>query len=182
MTQTNKAIVFAAKAHGDQRRKYTGASYIVHPIEVMGILMAHDITDDDVLAAALLHDVVEDTPVGPETLIMEGFNARVVGLVLEVTDVSKPNDGNRAYRKGLDRLHLAKASPDGQNIKLADLMSNTVDITKGDPGFAKVYLVEKTHLLGVLTRGDDSLYAQAWIVLNKAQDDLLQEGLKELET
>lgn len=177
-TQLAKALVFAAKAHGDQRRKYTGESYIVHPIEVMGILVDHGITDDNVLAAALLHDVVEDTPVGPDTLAMEGFNQQVIGLVLEVTDVSRPQDGNRALRKGRDRDHLEIASSDGQNIKLADLISNTTSIVQHDPGFAKVYLEEKADLLTVLTRGLAPLYKQACSLLEACQDKLLQEALK----
>jgi (p)ppGpp synthase/HD superfamily hydrolase len=178
MTQVNKALVLATKAHGDQRRKYTGESYIVHPIEVVSILMDYGITDDDVLAAALLHDVLEDTETTWGMMLEVGINNTVVNLVLEVTDVSRPEDGNRALRKGLDRNHLALASPNGQNIKLADLISNTHSITKYDPGFAEIYLKEKTHLLGVLTKGDDSLYAGAWISLN----DSLTMLAKDLES
>jgi len=53
---------FADKAHGDQLRKYTPDRYIVHPMRVM--LICQEYTDDSqILAAALLHDVLEDTPV-----------------------------------------------------------------------------------------------------------------------
>ena len=64
-------------------------------------------------------------------------------LVDDLTDVSKPQDGNRATRKELDRQHTAKASPDAKTIKLADLISNSRSIMKDDPNFAKVYMKEK---------------------------------------
>ena len=57
-----KALEFASNAHNGQTRKYTGEPYIVHPIEVME-LVREVIDDPEVLAAALLHDVVEDCPV-----------------------------------------------------------------------------------------------------------------------
>ena len=78
--------------------------------------------------------------------------------MLEVTDVSKKEDGNRAVRKHIDLMHLANASPEGQTIKLADLIDNTESITKYDPGFAYKYMREKRDLLQVLTRGDYRLY------------------------
>ena len=56
-----KALLFATEAHGKQVRKYTGEPYIVHPVEVMSIVKSV-VSDEEVLAAALLHDVVEDTP------------------------------------------------------------------------------------------------------------------------
>jgi len=161
MTQVNKALVLATKAHGDQRRKYTGESYIVHPIEVMGILMAHGITDDNVLAAALLHDVLEDTDVKRSRMLLNGIDQHTIDLVVEVTDVSRPEDGNRLTRKELDRQHLALASPDGQNIKLADLISNTESIVEYDPSFAKIYLKEKLDLLAVLTKADAKMHLDA---------------------
>lgn len=62
---------------------------------------------------------------------------RVLQLVLEVTNVSKLDDGNRAARKIIDRKHLMKASEDGKLIKLADLIDNVMDISKNDPGFLR---------------------------------------------
>ena len=61
---------FADKAHGDQMRKYTGQRYIVHPVEVMQI--CSKVTSDlSVLSAALLHDILEDTPVTKEEIVIE---------------------------------------------------------------------------------------------------------------
>jgi len=154
-----KAIFFATQAHAGQTRKYTGEPYVNHPVEVMRLVS--EVNDDpEVLAAAVLHDVVEDTP-ATITNIRIGFNARVAALVDDLTDVSKPEDGNRATRKELDRQHTAKASPDAKTIKLADLISNSMSIVKDDPSFAKVYMKEKRALLEVLTEGDATLYKRA---------------------
>ena len=154
-----RAIVFATQAHAGQTRKYTGEPYVNHPVEVMRLVS--EVNDDpEVLAAAVLHDVVEDTP-ATITNIRIGFNARVAALVDDLTDVSKPEDGNRATRKELDRQHTAKASPDAKTIKLADLISNSMSIVKDDPSFAKVYMKEKRALLEVLNEGDATLYKRA---------------------
>lgn len=150
-----KAEQFAVKAHGPQKRKYTGDPYIVHPIEVAGIVRTVPHTNA-MLAAALLHDVIEDTEAEYDD-IASNFGVVIADLVLEVTDVSKPEDGNRAVRKALDRAHLAQASAEAQTIKLADVISNTKDIQENDPKFAKVYVQEMKMLLEVLDKGDQTL-------------------------
>ena len=155
----DRALKFATIAHADQKRKYTGQPYIVHPIEVMEIVKTVD-HDDAMLAAALLHDVVEDTDITLD-VISDAFGEDVANLVDDLTDVSKPEDGNRKTRKALDRAHSANASARAQTIKLADLISNSADILENDPNFAKVYLAEKELLLEVLTKGDSSLRERA---------------------
>jgi (p)ppGpp synthase/HD superfamily hydrolase len=154
-----RARAFAAKAHGQQRRKYTDEPYIAHPIEVSMLLMQVGCRPE-AIAAGLLHDVVEDCGVTPEEIAAE-FGADVARLVMEVTDVSRPEDGNRRIRKAIDRDHLAEASAEGQTIKLADLISNTAAIVPHDPDFATVYLREKRDLLEVLTRGHPELMRRA---------------------
>ena len=133
---TRAARAFAAKAHEGQVRKYTGEPYIVHPVEVMEIVST--VTDDEeMLVAALLHDVVEDTAVTVEDLRAQ-FGDRVATLVDELTDKSRPEDGNRKARKAIDRAALAEASAAAQTIKLADMISNTRSIVEHDPKFAEV--------------------------------------------
>jgi len=154
-----RAIWFATQAHAGQTRKYTGEPYVNHPVEVMQLVST--VTDDpEILAAAVLHDVVEDTPATIMNIRI-GFSPRVAELVDDLTDVSRPEDGNRATRKELDRQHTAKASPDAKTIKLADLISNSRSIMKDDPNFAKVYMKEKAALLEVLTEGNAELFRQA---------------------
>lgn len=158
-----KALDFATKAHGDQVRKYTGEPYTNHLVEVMNIVRTVK-SDDSMLAAALLHDTIEDTSV-TEADVKKEFGDRIAQLVVELTDISKPEDGNRATRKAIDRDKLAKVSDDAQTIKLADLISNGKDIAINDPKFAKVFLNEKRQLLEVLDRGDSTLMKKAkWIL------------------
>ena len=116
--------------------------------------------DDAMLAAAWLHDVVEDTP---RTLdhIRDRFGEEITDLVSDLTDVSKQSDGNRATRKAIDRHHTELASPRAKTIKLADLIDNTRSIVERDPDFARVYLAEKSELLKVLKEGDPDLWQMA---------------------
>lgn len=158
MDIVEKARIFATAAHAaiGQVRKYTQEPYIVHPAEVVGILRAVEHTPV-MLAAAWLHDVLEDTNVTYD-LLMQEFGAEITSLVLWLTDVSKPEDGNRSTRKELDRQHTASAPAEAQTIKLADLISNTKSIVAHDAAFAKVYLEEKRMLLQVMVRGDKKLH------------------------
>lgn len=162
-----KARVFATAAHSAVRqvRKYTGEPYINHPAELVELLLEHGITQPQMLAAAWLHDVVEDTSV-PIELIESEFGRCVADLVAGLTDVSRPEDGNRKTRKAIDRAHTASQSPACKTIKLADLISNTISIVERDPEFAKVYLAEKRQLLEVLYDGDSRLWAMASCIAN----------------
>ncbi len=153
------AFEFAERAHRGQVRKYTGEPYIVHPLEVAGLVASVTMHEDTVIAA-LFHDIVEDTPFGLD-LIRKAFGDRVAQLVHEVTDISRKEHGNRATRKALDRQHLATASVEGKTIKLADLISNTQSIMRHDPNVAKVYMAEKQALLPMLLGGAPSLHARA---------------------
>ncbi len=162
MDIVRKAQVYAMAAHAavGQRRKYTGEPYIVHPAEVAKIVAGVPGATPNMVAAAWLHDVVEDTGC-TYTDIHMGFGADIATLVGWLTDVSKPEDGNRAKRKAIDRAHTAEAPAEAQTIKLADLISNSRSIMSHDPEFAKVYLEEKRLLLEVLTKGDPGLHAEA---------------------
>jgi (p)ppGpp synthase/HD superfamily hydrolase len=122
--------------------------------------------DPHMLAAAWLHDAVEDTPTTLEDIALE-FGPDVASLVEALTDVSRPSDGNRAARRAIDREHLAAASARAKTIKLADLIDNVRDICEHDPRFARVYLAEMRALLEVLGAGDPRLLRQAWQTLDR---------------
>lgn len=164
------AAKFAQKAHSGQTRKYDGEPYWTHLNEVAELCRWAGLRDE-VIAAAWLHDTIEDTPVTFED-IENKFGRVVADLVLEVTDQSKPGDGNRAVRKEIDRKHVANASPDGQSIKLADLTSNTRSIVSRDPNFARLYLVEKERMLPALTKGSSKLFELANKTLADAKAQL----------
>jgi len=166
---TEKALAFATEAHGDQKRKYTGEPYINHPIAVAEIVKTVPEHNEHMIAAALLHDTVEDTDVTQYDIVRE-FGDIVGIFVAGLTDVSRPEDGNRARRKALDREHSARGLPPVQTIKLADLIDNSRSITEYDPDFAVVYMKEKKLLLEVMTKGDIGLYERAWSIVNDYYD------------
>lgn len=143
-----RARYFAAKAHAGQKRKYTGEPYIVHPIAVSDrVRMAGGTAD--MVAAALLHDVLEDTDATVDE-VEAITNREVAMLVLELTDQYTKDfypELNRKTRKRLEAKRLAEVSMPAKLIKLADMADNTATITQHDPAFAKVYLQEKAELL-----------------------------------
>ena len=126
-----KAIDFAAYKHRGQRRKSREAvPYINHPIGVARLLAeVGGVTDEDVLAAAVLHDTLEDTATTPEEL-EEAFGPVVLGLVAEVTDdKSLP----KAERKRLQAAHASQLSTGAALIKLADKIANVHDLSHAPP-------------------------------------------------
>jgi hypothetical protein len=157
----SRAKAYATLEHKriDQRRKYSNQPYQVH-LEAVASIVATVSDDEEMIAAAWLHDVVEDTPATLGDLQKE-FGDSTAKLVEHLTDISRPSDGNRVKRKEIDRLHIAQGSERAKTIKLADLIDNCQDITKHDPRFASVYLREMSALLDVLGEGDSRLYKQA---------------------
>jgi hypothetical protein len=162
MDLVQRARDFAIRAHKsmNHRRKYTHAPYSVH-LQNVADLVASVSDRAETLAAAWLHDVVEDTPTTLED-VEATFGQSVAHLVDCLTDVSKPSDGNRAMRREIDRQHLAGANSEAKTVKLADLIDNCRDICKHDKRFAKVYLQEMAALLHVLSDGDPKLYGLAF--------------------
>jgi hypothetical protein len=142
-------------------------------------------TSDAQIAAAYLHDVVEDTGVTIEQIERE-FGTEITELVGWLTDVSKPSDGNRKVRKTIDREHTAKAPAAAKAVKLADLISNTKSIVKYDLNFAEIYLEEKMELLSVLQHGGDPvLWKQAHALCKEGkrivEEHRVQKALKKME-
>lgn len=170
------ARAFAIAAHSaiGQTRKYTGEPYWHHPMAVAE-LVASVTTDADMIAAAWLHDVIEDTKVTRQD-VQTVFGSRVASLVVQLTDVSRPENGNRAARKAIDRQHIAQACPAAKTIKLADLIDNSRSIIERDQDFAKVYIPEKIALLGVLEAGDARLWSMAQEIVLKTQEAWTHEA------
>lgn len=152
-----RARMFALAAHSsiNQRRKYTGEPYIVHPYNVAQIIKSIT-TRPDMIAAAYLHDVVEDTEITNDIILRE-FGYDIAQMVYFLTDISRPHHGSREIRKRLDRNHIASAGYAPQTIKVADLIDNTSSIEEHDPNFAKVYMSEKILLLDVLKLANTDL-------------------------
>lgn len=128
--QILEAVHFAAEKHRDQRRKNEGQTpYINHPIAVAETLRVFGIDDTDVLVAALLHDVLEDTETTPDE-ILERFGERVLAIVQEMTDdKSLP----KQVRKDLQIEGAPNLSEQARWVKLADKICNVNDIAKNVP-------------------------------------------------
>ena len=125
------ASAFAAHKHRDQRRKGADASpYINHPIAVANVLANEGgITDNTVLAAALLHDTIEDTDTTEEERLTQ-FGPDIAAIVVEVTDdKSLPKQD----RKRLQIEHAATLSAQAKLVKLADKTCNVRDISQAPP-------------------------------------------------
>jgi guanosine-3',5'-bis(diphosphate) 3'-pyrophosphohydrolase len=176
MDIVEKARIFATAAHHaiGQVRKYTGEPYINHPAEVVSILMGAGIESPEMLAAAWLHDVVEDTDVSLVVIAAE-FGSQVAELVCGMTDISVYEDGNRATRRAIDRNHTAAQSPACKTIKLADIIGNARTIVEQDSEFAKVYLAENRQLLEVIREGNQKLWNEANDICQ--QSDILETNV-----
>ncbi len=186
MNRLYQAREFAHAAHDsiNQKRKYTGLPYWVHTDEVADIVASvtlgaetpndesipelAEINYREMIAAAHLHDTIEDVFTLNSHydiyLIAKTFGERVAKFVVELTDVYTKEawpDLNRDKRKHLEAERLGKVSNEAKTIKLADLISNTADIVKNDPDFAKVYLREKERLLPYLVGGSPVLMERA---------------------
>ncbi len=170
-----KAREFAREAHKSQPRKYVGGPYFAHLEEVAGMVKQAGLSLD-VIAAAYLHDTIEDTPVTIADLTTE-FGLEIAKMVQALTDTPPTEGLNGEQRKAKDRARLAIASWETQSIKCADLISNTSSIVKHDPGFAKIYLPQKRAMLDVLTRAHPGLKHYAEMSLRNAEDELLQTAL-----
>jgi guanosine-3',5'-bis(diphosphate) 3'-pyrophosphohydrolase len=120
----SRAIDYATEKHGDQKRKN-----ITHPIEVMNYLFYHGIEDDVVLAAAVLHDVIEDTSVTYEDVLVH-FGKDVADIVREVSDdKSLP----KLVRKKKQVEDIEGKSFGARVIKIGDKWSNTRELLKDPP-------------------------------------------------
>lgn len=126
-----KAAYFAAQKHKDQKRKDKESSpYINHPLKVaLFISDVGKVNDVEIIAAALLHDTIEDTDTKPEELERE-FGLKVRNLVEAVTD----NKGlPKEERKRRQIEHASELSEEAALIKLGDKISNVLDVTDNPP-------------------------------------------------
>lgn len=124
---TRHALDFAALQHDRQRREADAAAFILHPLEVAHLLHAHDYPDR-VVAAAVLHDVLEDTPADYDEL-EAAFGAEVAKLVCAVTEPS--GEGGYAERKARLRAAVADAGVDALAVFAADKVAKARELRLG---------------------------------------------------
>lgn len=156
-----RAAGLARVAHNGQKRKYNGRPYVEHPARVASRTALHPEANEDMVAAAFLHDVLEDTSVTAETILKE-TNAQVYDLVDWMTNRSKITHptANRAERKRIDRERLANAPREAKIIKLLDRIDNLREMDGADPGFGRLYGQESLLLVEALKDGDPHLAAE----------------------
>jgi GTP diphosphokinase / guanosine-3',5'-bis(diphosphate) 3'-diphosphatase len=175
MNRLIDAILFAAQSHSGQYRKDGKTPYINHPVEVMHLL-AHtgNVSDPELLVAAVLHDVVEDTQVTAHE-ISRRFGERVSKVVLELTDDKMLT---KEDRKRL-QLHLANhLSADARLIRICDKICNVHDILYAPPDDwdlrrRRDYLEWAKAVVDKIRGTNEEL--------EKQFDELFEEGMKFLE-
>lgn len=155
------AYKYAEKAHEEvkQFRKYTNEKYIIHPLNVAALIFAVEPNNIELIQAALLHDVVEDTNKTINS-IEQLFGKKVAQYTLDVTNVATKKDGDRKFRVAKNLEHLKKSSKEGKTIKIADMIDNLSSLEKFDPIFAKKYFREKRLALPLLKNGNNLLLRQ----------------------
>ena len=126
------AAVFAAHVHRCKTRKSDGSAYICHPLEVAEILQQRcNITDWDVIAAAILHDTVEDHPEeASDKIIREKFGECVANIVAEVTD---DRSLSQVERKRAQLEHVGTMSRGARLVKAADMLHNLSSMLSNPP-------------------------------------------------
>ena len=131
-----RAYRFATAAHGSQRRRH-GTPYIEHPVAVAELAFeCFGVLDGEVLAAALLHDVLEDT----EVTDLSGFPERTVCLVWLLTDEDVPPPAGRRTGRRSRRWADLWADRDATLLKACDRLSNLADsLLQYDPAFCGRY-------------------------------------------
>lgn len=142
-----EAILFATEKHRGTTRRNSTLPYIVHPLEVMHLLLRVGVRDEATLVAAVLHDVVEDCGVKPAE-IEERFGATVRELVMALT---KPDEAPGRDVKA-EALEQVRRGPEAARaVKMADRLSNLRDMHQTNWTRAKKgkYLVEAEEILRI---------------------------------
>jgi len=172
MKKFAEALVFAANCHSGQFRKDGRTPYINHPLEVMQLLAEAGETDEDVLSAAVLHDVIEDTSTTPEE-IEERFGKRVCAIVLELTDDKRLK---KHERKRIQLETAESISAEARRIRLCDKICNVRDIVHKAPrGWDQRRRLEYVEWAAGLAKRLRGCHAELENVLAKELEDALKE-------
>lgn len=158
-----RALALADKTHAGVQRKYSGEPYVEHPKTVARIVVDtykefHEEAPVEIVAAALLHDVLEDTDTPIDEIVSVGQDEKegrtILRLVLALTDM-KALKGSRKWRKEASLIRLAEAGPEVALVKLADRLHNAGDMAATNPEFfRKKYAAESIRLVDVLEKAN----------------------------
>jgi len=155
-----EAARFAEHAHRGQFRKWghSNVPYITHPARVSGMVCVLPNSTVEMVVAAWVHDVLEDTSHTVEDLIIR-LGSKVAGLVVELTNTSKETGAPRDVRKRLDHERLSKVSEEAKLIKLCDRIDNMQETYEANAphDFLKKYRKESLDLLENALKGTDKV-------------------------
>ena len=154
-----RAARFASIAHSWQTRKDNKTPYITHPARVAKMLEQDGFTSH-MVAAAWLHDVIEDTDATINDLYLFGFPEEVIMLVDELTKKENPAE-NRETRKAKEVIRLSNITNKGKTIKLADIIDNILDMKDMSEEFQATFMKEKSQVVEVLEGGNPDFLSTA---------------------
>jgi guanosine-3',5'-bis(diphosphate) 3'-pyrophosphohydrolase len=170
--QVAEAVTFAMAWHGEQTRP-TGAPYVEHLLEALEVLVTGaGVTDRDILCAAVLHDVLEDTACPPAD-IAERFGARVAELVSWVTIPPTAPGKDKLDTKKTYLLRLASAPDDAKLVKLADRASNVQTVRNLSPEKQRSYYAQTVSYIVPLAQ-DFPWFARWYAAWQREHADLAQ--------
>lgn len=154
-TKERKAWEFAKEAHKGQIRKFVNKPYFgAHVVKVNGIVKQY-LTDEDILCAALLHDVIEDCFEDPEVgyhILEKEFGKRVADIVMELTSSKEDIDENYNSKADYLIVKMIHMSDDALIIKLADRLQNISDAFTASERFRNKYFQETVQIMDELEK------------------------------
>ena len=174
-----RATRLATMAHFEQTRKYTGAPYIEHPIEVAYLVMQNIPSDyafmaDEICSAAILHDTVEDTDVTGE-FIRDSFGNTVADLVEQLTFPDFEPSTSREIKVMAKTGQFSQMSPAAQLIKLCDRYHNLSEAKVCDDTFFRRYARETLPMLYCVDSSHfwtpKMLMTRLWYIANHLTDE-----------
>lgn len=150
------AVLLAYQSHDGQCRKYSGTPYILHPIRVAAAFAMHPLAEENSLAAAYCHDLIEDTPQNYSAIEIV-LGKRVADIVQQLTNPSKGSKLPRAERKNMDRAHLRGVERVSKVIKMFDRIDNLNEMVNAPTDFKMIYAEESLSLLEAIGDADKEL-------------------------
>jgi len=152
MDKVKRARDFAVEAHKGQERKFSGLPYVAHPATVSFILSEYEDVGEDELAAAFLHDVLEDTDVVAEDLERE-FGETITFIVEDLTSHNSESLDKTVYLK----TKMMEMPDPSLRVKLADRLHNVSDLHLASDSFRERYSESTKELVNYVRYHRDSL-------------------------
>jgi (p)ppGpp synthase/HD superfamily hydrolase len=170
-----RAAKFAHQSHEGQRRKFSDTPFIMHPIRVAGRVATLSTSTEVMVAAAFLHDVVEDTPVKLAE-IEDQFGSDVALLVEHLTEPSLGMNAPRAERKAIDVEYMKQADPRAQVIRLVDRIDNLRDMTGASANLLRRFVEESRLLIAEIGEASPELQQEANNLLQQLSAKLQEDS------